>query len=518
MFSNMIKFIFPSHVLTSARSKRVISEYEILSIRRNQYVANIFLIIALGNIAVIAGSGFKDSAGVFIPIVLLLAGGLITYLNRNSKAIHRSPFIAVAIFGFMNIGLNMLSMMQSDEPMTDASVAFAAVFLLFPTYKPLLAFLIIALLENNIVSAQAGLGAGEIMAANIPLLIAGIIMFIITLLTERMVKDLMKRNADSEDAKRRSLKLVEELKQTIGVLGQFKQELQDVIVVTSENAEGIDNRFQSLTTGVREQVDSIHSMLETIKNTNEALGVMSAESNRMKDSSMDTVDITDSGKSTIVDTTVSMNDIQHMMEGMNASMEDLTRQNKAIGDILSTIADISSQTHLLALNAAIEAARAGEHGRGFSVVSVEVRKLAEHSGASAVQIGDILKSLQDKTHELTDRFTEVNQSLIRGNSSVHRSEEALNRISDIATQTLDRAEKVDTFSRQVKSSSDVIVAELNAIAKITQSSSDSAEQILAGVRQQRHQIEQVRNYYNRLDEAIRNLEQLANAENVEQSV
>jgi methyl-accepting chemotaxis protein len=203
-----------------------------------------------------------------------------------------------------------------------------------------------------------------------------------------------------------------------------------------------------------------------------------------------------------------MAELHYVIEGMNESMEELKRQNRQIGEIIATIADISNQTHLLALNAAIEAARAGEHGRGFAVVSTEIRKLAEHAGTSAEQIGEILKNLQLNTEQLSDRFTEVNQTLLHGNTSVLRSEEALARISDIAAQTLDRAKQVDSFSLQVKSSSDEIMTELNGIAMITERTNESAEQIMDGVAEQRNQIEQVRANYNRLDELIRDLERI----------
>lgn len=62
---------------------------------------------------------------------------------------------------------------------------------------------------------------------------------------------------------------------------------------------------------------------------------------------------------------------------------------KQIAEKISVIDDIAKRTDLLALNAAIEAARAGEKGKGFAVVAAEIRKLAEQSGASAVEITDL---------------------------------------------------------------------------------------------------------------------------------
>jgi methyl-accepting chemotaxis protein len=71
--------------------------------------------------------------------------------------------------------------------------------------------------------------------------------------------------------------------------------------------------------------------------------------------------------------------------GLNEEMRRMTTE----------VTRIASQTHLLALNAAIEAERVGEVGKAFSVVAVEVRQLADLSGATGKRIGQKAVEVSD---------------------------------------------------------------------------------------------------------------------------
>ena len=64
----------------------------------------------------------------------------------------------------------------------------------------------------------------------------------------------------------------------------------------------------------------------------------------------------------------------------------------AMTPLIKVITSIATQTSVLALNAEIEAARAGSAGRGFSVVAMEVRKLAALSTKAAAEISETINS------------------------------------------------------------------------------------------------------------------------------
>ena len=79
-----------------------------------------------------------------------------------------------------------------------------------------------------------------------------------------------------------------------------------------------------------------------------------------------------------------------------ASIEELEVKSKSIGQIVSAINEIASETNLLSLNASIEAARAGEAGRGFAVVADQIGKLAADSAKSAVTTRELISKSLDE--------------------------------------------------------------------------------------------------------------------------
>ena len=107
------------------------------------------------------------------------------------------------------------------------------------------------------------------------------------------------------------------------------------------------------------------------------------------------------------------NDGNKLLVRAREAIVEIERASSNIHEIVDTIGEISSQTHLLAFNAAIEAARAGEHGLGFSVVADEVRKLAEKSSLATREIAKLINMTVSSVTEGSRLSENVEQAFSR---------------------------------------------------------------------------------------------------------
>ena len=84
------------------------------------------------------------------------------------------------------------------------------------------------------------------------------------------------------------------------------------------------------------------------------------------------------------------------VEDASQRVSSLTEATGRIGNVVTLVRAIASQTRMLALNATIEAARAGDAGKGFAVVAAEVKTLADRTeeaiGAVNTQADEIGRS------------------------------------------------------------------------------------------------------------------------------
>ena len=195
-------------------------------------------------------------------------------------------------------------------------------------------------------------------------------------------------------------------------------EISNLAEQVSSNSSEVENASKSLADGATEQAGVIEELNATI--------------DTVVDLAADTAKETQSASARVKASADKANEEKEKMNDLLTEMEHITEISKEIGNIITDIEDIASQTNLLSLNASIEAARAGEAGKGFAVVADQIGKLAADSAKSAVNTRDLI----DKT------LVEIE----KGNTITRTTADAFNQIiadmesfAELAENTMEKA-------------------------------------------------------------------------------
>lgn len=161
---------------------------------------------------------------------------------------------------------------------------------------------------------------------------------------------------------------------------------------------------------------------------------------------------------------------------INAKLAVLTEKADNISLVVTAITKVADQTNLLSLNAAIEAEKAGEYGRGFSVVATEIRRLADQTAVSTLDIEQMVREIQSAVSAGVMGMDKFSEEVRLGTHDVSRVGDQLSQMIQHVQAMVPSFEAVNDGVQAQATGAEQITQALTQLGEAAQQTVDTLRQ------------------------------------------
>ncbi len=261
---------------------------------------------------------------------------------------------------------------------------------------------------------------------------------------------------------------------------RFSNKMGQVILSAGSSANILGTTSESLASASQDLASSSQEQAAAVEQVSASLEQITAMVESTLSYSKDSVGLSEKVRDLVQSGDNSMKLLQTAVAEIansNDRIERLAVLIAEIGEKTILIDEIVFQTKLLSFNASIEAERAGEHGRGFAVVAQEVGNLAQMSGKSAIEIGQIVKNC---IREANDAAQENRVKVKEGAIQCEETAKSLRSIQTASSEILSGSQQILKASAEQNSGIQQINQSLNLINQAVQEMASSAETCATG--------------------------------------
>lgn len=274
-----------------------------------------------------------------------------------------------------------------------------------------------------------------------------------------------------------------------------------------ESSKGIGSSVGEIEVGTNDQAKHSVECLTEMDNLSNRIQIVHQNTQKISEIAGDTENSIQTGMGTMKILNEKSHSTAEITNVVIESIQELEKQTKSIGLIVSAINDIASETNLLSLNASIEAARAGEAGRGFSVVATEIRKLADQSMESANQIQMIIEQIVLTTKNAVEIAQQADSIVQEQQTAVDDTTDAFKTMEQQVALLMKELEDILAGVKEMDRTRSSTLEAIQGISAVSEQTAASATSVTGVVGRQLEEVEELSQNSERLSASAEELEQ-----------
>ncbi|KRE69691.1 methyl-accepting chemotaxis protein [Paenibacillus sp. Soil750] len=304
------------------------------------------------------------------------------------------------------------------------------------------------------------------------------------------------------------------LKSILLQVSESAKSVSETSVLLSDNAEQSAKATEEIAQSIQEVAGGTHTQLSLTDEAVEETKVMFVNIKKItqrielaSQSAKEALQTSIEGKADIVEAINQINLIsQNSLDsvGIVRQLEDKSRKINQIMTLLSTIA---KQTKMLALNAGIIAAEAGSNGKTFSVISREIRLLAENSTKSNSEIETLIAEIQEDISQVVKAMENADSSIQEGKQLTTKAGDSFSTILNLVDGVSGQAGEMTNDIIMIRMNMQKMVENMEVVSNFYGSSASSTNHISATTEEQTAAIQEVASYSNELAHMAKVLQQ-----------
>ncbi|MEO4055505.1 methyl-accepting chemotaxis protein [Solibacillus sp. CAU 1738] len=254
------------------------------------------------------------------------------------------------------------------------------------------------------------------------------------------------------------------------IISSSSEELTATLLESSKSTEQISSAMNEVQVGLENQTEKLYQSYESLKNVSNDIQGISENTVQVTQKAQQAEKTADVGHGIVISTQRQMATIEGTFNELSSDIATVNNYANEISEIVSVITSISDQTNLLALNAAIEAARAGEAGKGFAVVADEVRKLAEQTNNSSIQVKEIITAIQRESSKSVNSMNTSLTEVTKGLEMFAQTEKNFLQVKNYIEEITEQLEAVQMRAQKIAQNSEHVVADMQIVERISNES------------------------------------------------